>query len=53
MDHRRFFPASLPALPEMEFVMMHGAVLPAAVEFAATIFDETAMRNGAGTRNKR
>jgi len=42
----------LPALPEMEFVMMHDAEMPAAVEFAATIFDETAIRNGAGTRNR-
>ncbi|ABB06515.1 LysR substrate-binding domain-containing protein [Burkholderia lata] len=42
----------LPALPEMEFVMMHDAGMPAAVEFAATIVDETAMRNGAGTRSR-
>ncbi|CAB3758753.1 LysR family transcriptional regulator [Burkholderia puraquae] len=42
----------LPELPEMEFVMMHDAGMPAAVEFAATIFDETAIRNGAGTRNR-
>ncbi|MBN3834898.1 LysR substrate-binding domain-containing protein [Burkholderia sp. Ac-20344] len=42
----------LPALPEMEFVMMHDAGMPAAVEFAATIFDEAAIRNGAGTRNR-
>ncbi|VWB42554.1 LysR substrate-binding domain-containing protein [Burkholderia lata] len=42
----------LPALPEMEFVMMHDAEMPAAVEFAATIVDETAIRNGAGTRSR-
>ncbi|MBN3825476.1 LysR family transcriptional regulator [Burkholderia sp. Ac-20384] len=42
----------LPALPEMEFVMMHDAGMPAAVEFAATIVDETAMRNGAGTHSR-
>ncbi|VWB10375.1 LysR family transcriptional regulator [Burkholderia lata] len=42
----------LPALPEMEFVMMHDAGMPAAVEFAATIVDETAMRNGAGARSR-
>ncbi|VWD34927.1 LysR family transcriptional regulator [Burkholderia lata] len=42
----------LPALPEMEFVMMHDAGMPAAVEFAATIVDETAIRNGAGTRSR-
>ncbi|KAF1040118.1 MAG: HTH-type transcriptional regulator GltR [Burkholderia lata] len=42
----------LPALPEMEFVMMHDAGMPAAVEFAATIVDETAMRNGAGTQSR-
>jgi DNA-binding transcriptional LysR family regulator len=42
----------LPALPEMEFVMMHDAGMPAAVEFAATILDETAVRNGAGTRHR-
>ncbi|WP_413227038.1 hypothetical protein [Burkholderia sp. AU30280] len=43
----------MPALPEMKFVMMHDAAMPAAIEFAATIFDETAMRNGAGARNQR
>ncbi|VWC58582.1 LysR substrate-binding domain-containing protein [Burkholderia lata] len=42
----------LPALPEIEFVMMHDAEMPAAVEFAATIVDETAIRNGAGTRSR-
>ncbi|VWC60229.1 LysR family transcriptional regulator [Burkholderia lata] len=42
----------LPALPEIEFVMMHDAGMPAAVEFAATIVDETAIRNGAGTRSR-
>ena len=42
----------LPALPDMEFVMMHDAGMPAAVEFAATLVDETAIRNGAGVRNR-
>ncbi|WP_412530300.1 LysR substrate-binding domain-containing protein [Burkholderia lata] len=42
----------LPALPDMEFVMMHDAEMPAAVEFAATLVDETAIRSGAGTRNR-
>ncbi|MDI9653925.1 LysR family transcriptional regulator, partial [Burkholderia cenocepacia] len=45
-------PEGLPALPEMEFVMMHDARMPAAVEFAAMILDETAARAGAGTRNR-
>ncbi|MFJ1212684.1 LysR substrate-binding domain-containing protein [Burkholderia pyrrocinia] len=42
----------LPELPDMEFVMMHDARMPAAVEFAATIFDETAVRAGAGKRSR-
>jgi len=42
----------LPALPDMEFVMMHDAGMPAAVEFAATLVDETAIRNGAGVRSR-
>ncbi|WP_175812048.1 LysR substrate-binding domain-containing protein [Burkholderia contaminans] len=42
----------LPALPDMEFVMMHDAETPAAVEFAATLVDETAIRNGAGARSR-
>lgn len=42
----------LPALPDMEFVMMHDAGMPAAVEFAATLVDEAAIRNGAGARNR-
>ncbi|VWD29428.1 LysR substrate-binding domain-containing protein [Burkholderia contaminans] len=42
----------LPALPDMEFVMMHDAEMPAAVEFAATLVDETAIRSGAGARNR-
>ncbi|OXJ26322.1 LysR family transcriptional regulator [Burkholderia sp. HI2714] len=42
----------LPALPDMEFVMMHDAEMPAAVEFAATLVDETAIRNGAGARSR-
>ncbi|RQV30631.1 LysR family transcriptional regulator [Burkholderia cenocepacia] len=45
-------PEGLPELPEMEFVMMHDARMPAAVEFAATILDETAARTGAGKRNR-
>lgn len=40
----------LPELPEVEFVLMHDARMPAAVEFAATIFDEAAVRTGAGKR---
>ncbi|WP_412026118.1 LysR substrate-binding domain-containing protein [Burkholderia cepacia] len=42
----------LPDLPETEFVLMHDARMPAAAEFAATIFDETAVRTGAGKRNR-
>ncbi|MFC5473953.1 LysR substrate-binding domain-containing protein [Paraherbaspirillum soli] len=42
----------LPELPEIEFVMMYDAGLPAAVEFAETIFDEVAVRTGAGKRNQ-
>ncbi|MBN3747924.1 LysR family transcriptional regulator [Burkholderia sp. Se-20373] len=45
-------PEGLPALPDMEFVMMHDAGMPAAVEFAATLVDETAIRNGAGMLNR-
>ncbi|MET1533219.1 LysR substrate-binding domain-containing protein [Burkholderia sola] len=45
-------PEGLPELPEMEFVMMHDARMPPAVEFAATILDETAARTGAGKRNR-
>ncbi|MCA3779424.1 MAG: LysR family transcriptional regulator [Burkholderia sp.] len=42
----------LPELPDMEFVMMHDARMPAAVEFAATMRDETAARTGAGKRSR-
>ncbi len=45
-------PEGLPALPDMEFVMMHDAGMPAAVEFAATLVDETAIRNGASVLNR-
>ncbi|MDF3114229.1 LysR family transcriptional regulator [Burkholderia semiarida] len=46
-------PEGLPRLPDMEFVMMHDPRMPAAVEFAATILDETAARTGAGKRRHR
>lgn len=36
----------LPALPDIEFVMMYDADMPAASEFAATIDDEVASRIG-------
>ncbi|AOJ27103.1 LysR substrate-binding domain-containing protein [Burkholderia seminalis] len=42
----------LPALPDMAFVMMHDARMPAAAEFAATILDETTARTGAGKRDR-
>lgn len=42
----------LPELPEIEFVMMYDATIPAAVDFAETIFDEVAVRNGAGKRDQ-
>ncbi|MBY8605547.1 LysR family transcriptional regulator [Burkholderia arboris] len=42
----------LPELPDMEFVMMHDARMPAAVEFAVTMRDETAARTGAGKRSR-
>ncbi|PFH10829.1 DNA-binding transcriptional LysR family regulator [Collimonas sp. PA-H2] len=42
----------MPALPEIEFVMMYDAKMPAAVEFAETIFDEVAVRIGACKRNQ-
>ncbi|HIC7210513.1 LysR substrate-binding domain-containing protein [Burkholderia stabilis] len=45
-------PEGLPPLPETEFVMMHDTGMPAAVEFAATIFDETAVRTGRGKRSR-
>lgn len=41
----------LPELPEIEFVMMYDAKVPAAVEFAETIFDEIAVRTGAEKRS--
>ncbi|WP_323121375.1 LysR substrate-binding domain-containing protein [Burkholderia alba] len=41
----------LPALPDMEFVMLYDAKMPAAVEFAETIADEAALRTGAAKRN--
>lgn len=40
----------LPELPDIEFVMMYNAEMPAAAEFAGTIFDEVAARIGVGTR---
>ncbi|PQV52962.1 LysR substrate-binding domain-containing protein [Paraburkholderia sp. BL21I4N1] len=41
----------LPALPEIEFVMMYDAEKPAAVEFAEAIFEEVEVRMGVGKRN--
>ncbi|WP_414448691.1 LysR substrate-binding domain-containing protein [Burkholderia sp. 22PA0099] len=40
----------LPVLPDIEFVMMYDAEIPAAVEFAETIFDEIARRTGSVKR---
>jgi len=45
-------PEGLPELPEIEFVMMYDAKMPAAAEFAETIFDEVAVRTGAGKRRQ-
>jgi DNA-binding transcriptional LysR family regulator len=42
----------LPALPDIEFVMMYDTKTPAAVRFAETIFEEVAVRTGAGKRNQ-
>ncbi|MGN6649593.1 LysR substrate-binding domain-containing protein [Trinickia sp.] len=40
----------LPALPDVEFVMMYDRQKPPAVEFAETIFDEVDARTGMGER---
>ncbi len=42
----------LPELPKIEFVMMYDGKMPAAVEFAETIFDEVAVRTGVGKRHQ-
>jgi DNA-binding transcriptional LysR family regulator len=40
----------LPELPDIEFAMMYNAQMPAAAEFAETIFDEVAARMGSDKR---
>ncbi|WP_420849436.1 hypothetical protein [Paraburkholderia bryophila] len=41
----------LPALPDIEFVMMYDAEKPPVVEFAEAIFAEVEVRMGAGKLN--